>query len=469
MTSHPRTRSTDLDPNLDAVLGASARDARVVAGVGRDRRAVWLREAALRLDAAAEELIALAAEETRLGEGRLVGELKRTTFQARLFAEGVTQGDLSRARVDHADPGWGMGPRPDIRRGFVPIGPVLVFAASNFPFAFSVFGGDTVSALAAGCPVVVKAHPGHVHLSRRTAEIVADALRAEGAPEGTFGLIEGVAAGTAAVTDPRIQAVAFTGSTSGGRALFDLAMSRPDPVPFYGEFGSTNPTVVTPAGWKHRADDIIAGFANSVSLGAGQYCTKPGIVFVPDAAAFLTLMPSLPVQPMLNDGVVEQYRDSTADMAARVGVALEREDNPGGAPRLFRVHVEDVRADPGLLSLEMFGPAALIVEYSDLADVEALLAGMPGQLTATVQGGEQIEPDEAELVGSLAFRVGRVLYNDWPTGVTVTSAQQHGGPYPATSAPLTTSVGTAAAERFLRPVAFQNVPAAALPADLQDT
>ena len=371
--------------------------------------------------------------------------------------------------IDVADPNWPSGPRPDLRRTHLPLGPVLVFAAGNFPFAFSVAGGDTVSALAAGCPVVVKAHPGHPQLSRSTAAVVSAALDAAGAPPGVFALIEGEQTGVDAVRDPRITAVAFTGSTRGGRALFDIATSRPDPIPFYGELGSTNPVVVTPRGWAHRAEEIATGFAASLTLGSGQFCTKPGLLFVPDVDEFLARVPQLAggaaAQRAHHSGIPAQRRGDGPTGPARTRRRSDR--NP--APVLFRSTVPDVLTRPELLDLEMFGPAALVVGYTDLDDVLDLVDLFPGQLTATVHGAEDPDPTETELVARLAEHAGRILWNDWPTGVSVTDAQQHGGPYPATTAPLTTSVGTAAVARFLRPVTFQNIPSAALPVELRDT
>ncbi|SDF71846.1 aldehyde dehydrogenase (NADP(+)) [Pseudonocardia oroxyli] len=442
---------------MEKALAGAAAAARAYGRTTPAERAAMLRAAADALDAAAAELVPLAMAETHLAEGRLSGELTRTTFQARLFAERLEQGVLLDVRVDEADPEWGMGPRPDIRRTQVPIGPVLVFAASNFPFAFSVFGGDTVSALAAGCPVVVKAHPGHPELSRRTAALVAPHF-----PEGVFALIEGEAEGAAAVQDPRIKAVGFTGSTRGGRALFDLAARRPDPIPFYGELGSTNPVVVTPAGWAARSAEIAEGFAGSVTLGAGQFCTNPGVVLVPDADGFLAAVPELSAHAMLNDRIEAGYRSAAAELAESAKVARGELD---GGPVLFRASAAEVLAEPTLLELEVFGPAALIVEYTSPAEALEVLDALEGQLTGTVQGAPA-DPDAPEILARLAEHVGRVIWNQWPTGVTVSDAQQHGGPYPASTAPLTTSVGTAAAARWLRPVAYQNIPADLLPSEL---
>ena len=461
------TSTTAPTHGLDNVLAAASSAARVTGRSTPGQRANWLRAIADALDEAAPELVPIAKAETHLPEARLTGEVRRTTFQARLIADRLDAGDLTDVTIDPADSAWPPGPRPDLRRTHVPLGPVLVFAASNFPFAFSVAGGDTVSALAAGCPVVVKAHPGHPELSRRTAAVITDALDGS-APAGAFSLIEGEQAGADAVRDARIKAVAFTGSTRGGRALFDLAAARPDPIPFYGELGSTNPVVITPQGWAHRADEIAAGFAGSVTLGSGQFCTKPGIVFVPDIDDFLARVPDLSAGPLLNEHIDRGYLHSVEEMARYAPAGRGTVPSGAPAPVLFRSKVADLSNRPELLELEMFGPAALIVGYSDLAEVLDLVDRLPGQLTATVHGADTPDAEESELITRLAEHAGRVLWNDWPTGVSVTDAQHHGGPYPATTSPLSTSVGTAAVQRFLRPVTFQNVPQAALPPELRD-
>jgi NADP-dependent aldehyde dehydrogenase len=266
---------------LDRLIGAAAEAARVLVGSRPADRAGWLEHLAARLDAAAEQLVPIAARETHLGVDRLQGELKRSTFQLRLFAKILRDGSFLQATIDHADPAWPMGARPDLRRMLRPIGPVAVYAASNFPFAFSVAGGDTASALAAGCPVLLKANPSHPELSAATGAKVSDALAEAGAPEGIFAAVMGFETGIALVKDPRIRAASFTGSLRGGRALFDLAVSRPEPIPFYGELGSVNPAFVTPDAGAQRADDVAAGFVGSMSLGNGQFCTKPGLLFVP--------------------------------------------------------------------------------------------------------------------------------------------------------------------------------------------
>ncbi|MBT0771531.1 aldehyde dehydrogenase (NADP(+)) [Kineosporia sp. J2-2] len=458
------TTNEDLDRILTAAAGVPLTGPH---SAPADVRAGWLEAVADVLDAAAGELIELAGQESHLPAGRLTSELKRTTFQARLFATALREGGISPVQVDTPVAGWGSGPRPDLRRTLVPLGPVLVFAASNFPFAFSVFGGDTVSALAAGCPVVVKAHPGHPELSRRTAELVSGALPVP----GLFALIEGVEPSLTALRDPRIKAVGFTGSTAGGRALYDIAVNRPEPIPFYGELGSVNPVVVTPEGWAERGGEITAGWLESLLMGSGQFCTNPGVVFVPDAAAFLDGIELVTPGQMLNPAIEQGFGKTTTTMAGLPGVheaGTGPENGQGVRAMLFRTTLADLADDARALDLEMFGPAGLVVEYDDAGALIELLASVPGQLTGTVHGtADGAEPVAGEAVTALSARAGRVLYNQWPTGVSVTSAQQHGGPYPATTSPLTTSVGLAAIERFRRPVAFQGMPDGLLPPELR--
>ncbi|MGY5003262.1 aldehyde dehydrogenase (NADP(+)) [Streptomyces griseus] len=458
-------------PSLDTVLDRTRTAADAARSAGPADRARWLTALADALDAARATLVPVAQRESHLPEARLTGELRRTTFQLRLFAERLVSGALDDIHIDHADPDWPMGPRPDIRRTTIPLGPVLVFAASNFPFAFSVAGGDTASALAAGCSVVVKAHPGHPELSRITATTARAALDEAGAPTDLLQLIEGEQTGVDAVRDPRIKAVGFTGSTPGGRYLFDQAAARRDPIPFYGELGSTNPVVVTPAGWAERSEEIASGFAASLTLGSGQFCTQPGVVFVPDADAFLAALPAMSAGPMLNERIDEGYARSLRDLASRDGVEVARR-TPGGTGEpdvvLLRTTAQAVRSDPSLITTEVFGPASLLIAYRSSDEVEAALTAFEGTLTGTVQAGGPDDADGLRMLALLARYAGRVIWNEWPTGVTVSDAQQHGGPWPASTAPTTTSVGTAAIRRFRRPVAFQNVPGAALPPELRE-
>jgi NADP-dependent aldehyde dehydrogenase len=460
--------------DLEAALAAATAARSAVGAASDEDRARWLDAIAEGLTAAADELVPVAHRESHLPIPRLQGEVVRTAFQASLFARRLRERTLFDVRVDHADPAWPMGARPDIRLGVRPIGVVLVFAASNFPFAFSVAGGDSVSAIAAGCPVVVKAHEGHPELSRMVAGIVVEAMRSAGAPDGAFALVEGKEAGAAAVVDPRVSAVGFTGSVHGGRALFDLAVGRPDPIPFHGELGSTNPVVVTPAAWATRSAEVATGFAGSFTLGTGQFCTKPGILFVPDSAAFVDAVAAAvdtPVGPMLGDRIRDGFESAVGALSDEDGVRLLWQGEPNDEsvrPMLLGTTIDDVIARPELLEQECFGPAALVVEYDGIDRVVEALGGVHGSLTGTVQAGSDDDPDAPAVVAALADRVGRVIWNGWPTGVTVTDAQQHGGPWPATTAPNGTSVGMAAAARWARPVAYQGVPDAVLPVLLRD-
>ncbi|MPV39132.1 aldehyde dehydrogenase (NADP(+)) [Georgenia subflava] len=469
MTTTAETTQAD----VDRIVGTAAAAAPAWGALTPAARAEALGAVADALDAAGPELVGLAAEETHLPEARLKGELFRTTFQLRLFGEVLTEGSYLDARIDHADADWPMGARPDLRRVNEPLGPVVVFAASNFPFAFSVAGGDTASALAAGCPVILKAHPGHPRLSARTGEIVVEALRGAGAPDGVFAVVFGQDAGTAALEHPAVRAGAFTGSIGGGRALFDIASARPEPIPFYGEMGSVNPTFVTPAAAAARPDEIVTGFVGSFTMGVGQFCTKPGLLFVPAAAGLADRLAaaSLPAAaPMLNDRLHGGYVERLAELRdhAAVRVLAEGADPAGSptSPTVLATTAEQFRGAVDELAAECFGPTALVIEYDDAAELPALAELLEGQLTATVQGSE--DDDVADLVDALAGKAGRVLWNGWPTGVSVTHAQQHGGPYPATTAPGTTSVGTAAISRFLRPVAYQDMPERFLPAALRE-
>ncbi|WP_104165238.1 aldehyde dehydrogenase (NADP(+)) [Arthrobacter sp. SX1312] len=438
-------------------------------------RAARLNTIADALRAHSQELVALAATDTNLAEVRLQGEVKRSAFQLDLFADEVRTGVALDATVDHADPDWGMGPRPDIRRVNVPLGVVGVFGASNFPFAFSVMGGDSASALAAGCAVLHKIHPGHRKLALRTGEIVVAALADAGAPAGLFSLVDGRPAAEALVDHPLIKAIGFTGSTTGGRALFDRANARPVPIPFYGELGSINPVFVLPTAWDSRAEEILTGYAGSFTMGMGQFCTKPGVLFVPDSASEEQLRDTLgtaldeaPLAKLLTPGLRKSFGKARDEVASFAGVRalVSGTDSEIPTPTVLLVDAESVASDPEVLHREMFGPATVVVRYRDVADLPALAAQMEGQLTATIHADEG-DPS-GELLSTLTGIAGRVLWNGWPTGVTVSYAQQHGGPYPATTAPGTTSVGTAAINRFMRPVAYQDVPDAALPPALQN-
>jgi acyl-CoA reductase-like NAD-dependent aldehyde dehydrogenase len=436
-------------------------------------RAAWLEAIAAALENDADALVALADQETHLGEPRLRGELKRTVFQLRLFATEVREGGHFDATIDHVDPDWGMGPRPDLRRLNVPIGVVGVFGASNFPFAFSVMGGDSASALAAGCAVVHKAHDGHRNLALRTAETVIAALDAAGAPSGLFSLVTGRPAAEALVDHPAVKAIGFTGSTAGGRALFNRAAARPEPIPFFGELGGINAVFVTENAWTNRRDEILTGYAASLTMGMGQFCTKPGLLFVPggqadgDRQVLSGALADFSVARLLSPRLHEGYRQSVQDLRGTTGVEtlVEGDFDEVPSPTVLQTTSAAVRSDPSILQQEMFGPASLVVEYRDESELLELTGLLEGQLTTTLQA----EPDDdvSDLAERLTDISGRVLWNGWPTGVTVSYAQHHGGPYPATTS-ATTSVGTAAIRRFLRPVAYQSFPEGRLPEPLQD-
>ncbi|MCS5734341.1 aldehyde dehydrogenase (NADP(+)) [Herbiconiux daphne] len=476
---------------LDAVAhAAEAAFETLVASTAADR-ARWLRAVADALDADAEGLVALADEESALGAPRLTGELARTTGQLRLFATAIVEGSYLEATIDHPDPS-ATPPHGDLRRLLRPIGPVAVFSASNFPFAFSVAGGDTASALAAGCPVIVKAHSAQPRLSQRTAELVITALAASGAPDGVFGLIEGREAGVALVQHPAIRAVGFTGSLHGGRALFDLASARADPIPFYGELSAVNPVLITAAALEARADELAKGLAASFTLGVGQFCTNPGVVLVPAGSGFADRVAAL-VDPadekrMLTPGIAAAYADGVQALAGHAGVrvvaasdrpmtadtvgATATPDTPSSAspagtasPAVFETTAAATLADPSALLVECFGPATLVVEYTSIDEALATVRAVGGSLTATLHS--EPSDDVGEIVAVLTSVAGRVLFSGWPTGVAVTWSQQHGGPWPSTTT-IHTSVGVTALRRFLRPVAYQDAPDALLPLALQE-
>jgi NADP-dependent aldehyde dehydrogenase len=473
----PVSHATDDD--VDRLATAAAGAAPALAALPIGARVELLRAAASALEAARDELVDLADSETGLGKVRLNGELTRTRVQLGLFADVVREGSFHEAIIDLPEPDAEPAPRPDLRRMLLPIGPVAVFSASNFPFAFSVAGGDTASALAAACPVVVKAHSGHPGLSVRTGEVVAAALAGAGAPEGAFAVLHGTNAGKSLVRHPAIQAAGFTGSLTAGRALFDIAGSRPDPIPFYGELGSLNPVVITPGAIGARGAEVLKGFVDSFTLGAGQFCTKPGLLFLPKGHGLddrlAEAVAAASVGPLLNARIRKGYDEVATSLAAvegvRAVVAPADSDDPGYRvrPMLLAVAATDLVARADELLEECFGPAALIIEYGSGDELTEALGVLPAALTATVHA----DPDtEGELVRSLldrvATRAGRVIFGGWPTGVAVTWAMHHGGPWPATTNALHTSVGATAIRRWLRPVTYQSVPDEFLPEVLRD-
>ena len=473
---NPRTG----EPVGDAVPETSEVDVDALARAGESafpswaslpavERAAVLDAVADALDASSAALVELAEAETALGVPRLTTELKRTTNQLRLFGDVLREGSYVEATLDSANPDI-IPPRPVLRRLLRPLGTVGVFAASNFPFAFSVAGGDTASALAAGCPVIVKAHPSHPRTSHETARIVASTV-----PAGVFGIVHGQEAGVALVKHPAIKAVGFTGSTTGGRALFDLANSRPDPIPFYGELGSVNPTVVLPDAAAARPEGFAAEFVGSLTLGVGQFCTNPGLLFAPESLvpALADAVSSATGGPMLNERMCDAYRSGTDDLAASGLASLVAEGTAPGEgwsvePRLFQVPLATFADNLEKLTEEHFGPAAVVVTYSDPAELEPVLSRLPGTLTGTVHAAESEHESAGRVAEALRPVVGRLIFNGWPTGVAVAWGMHHGGPWPSTTNPLHTSVGSTSIRRWLAPVTYQSWPDALLPAELRE-
>ncbi|WP_078614669.1 aldehyde dehydrogenase (NADP(+)) [Streptomyces collinus] len=465
-------------------VDAAVRAAHAARGALADRavRSALLRSAAAGLDAAKDGLVETADAETALGPVRLTGELARTTYQLRAFADMVDEGAFLDVIIDHPDD-TATPPVPDLRRYKVPLGVVAVYSASNFPFAFSVAGGDTASALAAGCPVVVKAHPDHPALSELVAVVLRRAAAEHGVPEGVVGLVHGFGAGVELIRHPLVAAAGFTGSVRGGRALFDAAAARPVPIPFHGELGSLNPVVVTEAAAAERAEAIGSGLAGSMTLGVGQFCVKPGLVLVPSGAAGDGLVKALAdavggtgAGVLLDHRMRDNFVAGVAERAGLPGVEAPVTPGAGGehtvsagfltvpASRLAGEGAHD------LLLEECFGPVTVVARYEDEGEATAVLSRLPGNLTATVHlSGEEAAGGGrgAEILAELTPLAGRVLVNGWPTGVAVAPAQHHGGPYPATTS-TSTSVGGTAIERWLRPVVYQNAPEALLPKELRD-
>lgn len=442
----------------------------------RERRAVFLETIADEIEARSEAITEIGSQETGLPVARLVGERGRTVMQLRLFASHIRSGDYLDRRHDVALPDRQPLPRPDLRLMQRPIGPVAVFGASNFPLAFSVAGGDTASALAAGCPVVVKGHSSHPGTSEIVAEAVVAAASRCGLHPGVFSLIQGGRrdVGEALVRHPLIRAVGFTGSVGGGRALFDLCAARPDPIPFFGELGSVNPMFLLPAAVAARGEAIGAGWATSLTMGAGQFCTNPGIAVVTSgsegeafAKAACEVLSKIPPQVMLTDGIATAYRSGRDRIAAGTGVqALFTStcDLRNATPYLFRTTGQDWLGNHALAE-EVFGPLGLIVTVDSQDEMLALARSLAGQLTVTIHMDEADTEAARALLPILERKAGRVLANGFSTGVEVCDAMVHGGPYPASTNFGATSVGTLSIRRWLRPVCYQNIPEPVLPRD----
>ncbi len=447
----------------------------------KEEIARFLEEAAAEIENLGDRLIERCHLETALPYARLKGERGRTCNQLRLFASVVREGSWVDARIDTAIPDRLPVPKPDIRHFNIPLGPVAVFGASNFPLAFSTAGGDTASALAAGCPVVVKGHPAHPGTAAMVADAIIKAAEKTGMPEGTFSLIQGNSfeVGEQLVKHPDIKAVGFTGSFRGGRAIWEYANAREEPIPVFAEMGSTNPVFILPNALKKRGSQLAEGLAGSINLGVGQFCTNPGLAFIqnsedskPFAAALAAKIKQTPATTMLTAGIKTSYENGTKHLGSLTNVEELASGQSDKAPNqaISKVFETDIQHyfQHDDLSEEVFGPSSVLVNYDDQNDLLKVAKELEGHLTATVHGTEEDLANHKELLDILETKVGRVVINGFPTGVEVCHAMVHGGPYPATTAPQSTSVGTNAIKRFVRPVCYQGYSDALLPAALKD-
>lgn len=462
------------EAELDAVLDAAKDTEAQLARAPRAARVAMLMAIADALEANRDRIVELADRETALGPGRLQGEVDRTSGQFRHFASVVSDGAYLEIAIEHS-----TAKTPDVRRWLRPLGTVGVFGASNFPLAFSVPGGDTASALAAGCPVVVKAHPGHPATSIACAQAVREGLAAAEVPPTALGLIHGFQAGARLVTHNTISAIGFTGSTAGGRALFNLAAARREPIPFYGELGSVNPVVVTEGAALRRGREIANGFVDSFTAGGGQFCTKPGVLFVPQSAAdgilavirerLRTVGPVVLTSSSINDTYLDKV-DALQRLGVRfvAGHSVARHEHEA-APAVAIIDATELCGPAGsMLAEECFGPFAVVARYSGDEQLLESLRRVPGSLSAALHAEEAEIESIAAVLALLEDRVGRIVWNGFPTGVAVSWATHHGGPYPASTS-IHTSVGASAIRRWMRPVAYQNLPQPALAADLRDS
>lgn len=443
-----------------------------------EQRALFLEAIADELDALGQDFLDTISQETALPLARLQGERGRTSGQMRLFAKVLRRGDYLGARIDTALPEREPMPRVDLRQVKIGVGPIAVFGASNFPLAFSTAGGDTASALAAGCPVIVKAHSGHMVTADQVAQAIDRAVVRTNMPKGVFSMVYGNGVGEALVKHPLIQAVGFTGSLKGGQALSAMAAARPNPIPVFAEMSSINPMLMLPAALKNRGDSIAQDLADSVVMGCGQFCTNPGLIIgikSPEYSQFIEnltdIMGAKPAQTMLNAGTLESYSSGLEDLMTHEGfehLAGQTQQGDQAQPQLFKADVELLLAGNQLLQEEIFGPATIVIEVKDKAQLIQALSSMNGQLTAALIADEADFAEFADVVPVLEEKAGRLLLNGYPTGVEVCEAMVHGGPYPATSDARGTSVGTLAIDRYLRPVCYQNYPQSLLPEALKD-
>ncbi|WP_422744252.1 aldehyde dehydrogenase (NADP(+)) [Mycobacterium sp. WMMD1722] len=480
------TRGADLEPayrygdasHVDAACAAAAEAFPRYRQLPAEQRAVFLEAIADNIAAISDALVACAHAESGLPEARLSGEVGRTCGQLRLFADVLREGSWNGARIDTARPDRSPLPRPDLRQRMVPLGPVAVFGASNFPLAFSVAGGDTASALAAGCPVVVKAHDAHPGTAELVGRAITAAVADTAVPAGVFSLLYvPQELGTALVSDPRIKAVGFTGSRAGGLALVQAAARRREPIPVYAEMSSVNPVFLFAGALARRADELGRGFVGSLTLGSGQFCTNPGLVVAVDGPgldAFVTAaadaLSASAATAMLTPAIAENYRAGVDALSAQADVVARGAD--GGAAvscraALFSTDATRLLGSPSLQA-EVFGASGLIVRCADVEEMKRVAANLEGQLSATLHTDDSDLAQAAELLAIVELKAGRIVFNGWPTGVEVSHAMVHGGPFPATSDSRTTSVGSRAIERFLRPVCYQDAPAPLLPTPVAD-
>jgi alpha-ketoglutaric semialdehyde dehydrogenase len=448
---------------------------------GHDRGA-FLRMVAAKIESVSGEVVERAGQETALPAARLQGETARTCAQLRLFAQVAEESSWVAARIDRAEPDRKPAPRPDIRSMLRPLGPVVVFGASNFPLAFSVAGGDTASAFASGNSVIVKAHAAHPGTSELVGQMIRESVRECGLPEGVFSLLFGSGAqiGTALMKHPLVQAGGFTGSRAAGRVLMDIAAARPEPIPFYAEMSSTNPVFILPGALRERGETIATGLHSSFTLGAGQFCTKPGMVFLPhgeESASFTDKLRQLVAASspfhLLTSSIHTSYVSALAGRKADAAVTLVAEAVQSARSAGFAVNSAVFETDAATfldseLDAEIFGPTTLLVHHSNRGQVLKIAHCLEGHLTATIHGTEQDLRDFGDLIAILENKVGRIVFNGFPTGVEVCHAMVHGGPYPSTSDGRSTSVGTRAIFRFARPVCYQGFPDEALPQELKD-
>ncbi|HSI74928.1 MAG TPA: aldehyde dehydrogenase (NADP(+)) [Lunatimonas sp.] len=442
-------------------------------------KATFLDAMAVQIESIKSELIPTASKESNLPEGRITGELGRTLGQIRLFANLVKEGSWVEATIDHADPDRSPAPKPDIRRMLRPLGPVVVFGASNFPLAFSTAGGDTVSALAAGCPVIYKAHPAHPETSKLVAGAIRDAAKKSDIPEDIFQHLEGgISLGQELARHPMAKAIAFTGSYAGGKALFDTAAARKEPIPVYAEMGSVNPIFAFESKLSKHLEALAAAYVGSLTLGVGQFCTNPGLIFVPESKADVfsqavaEKIAAVNAAPMLHDGIAKTYNDRIATLKEKEKLtwvhAATATDLSHGSPALARVTAADWISDDAFQE-EVFGPFGILVSYKNTGQLVQIAHSLKGQLTCTLWAEDDELAENVEFLALIEEKCGRLLFKGAPTGVEVGFAMQHGGPFPSTSDSRSTSVGVYAIKRFARPVAFQDMPERFLPEELKDS